>query len=302
MQLNSSKRRVSALPGSTQKNARTASAVTTFYLEPPSGEVSIEMFEDLGVKRLQVLKKIENLTAKGNTITNLDEELHKLVNKYELNKGSVDRISHFILRLAFCTTQENRTWFIDKEIRLFRYRFERADQLEKDALFAENKLRYEPCEDIPDCFSQLSVESPLFKVPFEEAIALIKHRKCLLHRGDAFVTNKDLISIVQAKFKAHLNKQLASCYRASLQVKPDRRVAPLLKSLGKYHVAPTYKGALTGIVTKEQIPMLANRSFPLCMSNLYAGLKADNHLKHGGRMQFGLFLKGRGLTFALIII
>jgi len=44
------------------------------------------------------------------------------------------------------------------------------------------------------------------------------------------------------------------------------------------------------------LPMLAKRSMPLCMSNMHTKLVETHHLKHKARNQFGLFLKGIGLT------
>ena len=43
-------------------------------------------------------------------------------------------------------------------------------------------------------------------------------------------------------------------------------------------------------------PQLASRSMPLCMNHLHSELKRAHHLKHWGRLQYVLFLKGIGLT------
>ncbi len=46
-------------------------------------------------------------------------------------------------------------------------------------------------------------------------------------------------------------------------------------------------------VTAGQVAGLARASFPLCMALMTQHLHADHHLKHGARMQLGLFLKVR---------
>ncbi len=44
------------------------------------------------------------------------------------------------------------------------------------------------------------------------------------------------------------------------------------------------------------LDVLSKRSMPLCMRQLHNSLKREHKLKHWGRLQYGLFLKGAGLS------
>lgn len=69
-------------------------------------------------------------------------------------------------------------------------------------------------------------------------------------------------------------------------------------SLHRY-LGPDYGEAAAGeqrdVVAAAQVPALARQSFPLCMALMTQHLHAEHHLRHGGRIQLGLFLKVCGL-------
>lgn len=55
-----------------------------------------------------------------------------------------DHISHFILRLSFCRTEELRRWFISRELDLFRLRWLNLSTEGKSDFIKINDLNYEP--------------------------------------------------------------------------------------------------------------------------------------------------------------
>lgn len=73
-------------------------------------------------------------------------------------------------------------------------------------------------------------------------------------------------------------------------------MVPFLSIVTNYD--PQYKNVEVkgGQVIPEQIDALAQQSFPLCMKILHRELRNKHHLRHQGRQQFGLFLKGIGLS------
>lgn len=48
-----------------------------------------------------------------------------------------------------------------------------------------------------------------YKVPFTEALDLVRHRKVYLQAGYAYVPNDELVSIITAMFRSHLSLAMA---------------------------------------------------------------------------------------------
>jgi DNA primase large subunit len=60
-----------------------------------------------------------------------------------------DHVSHFLMRLAYCRTEEYRRWFIAQETDLFRFRFSMESSEDIRAFMKENKMNFLPvCRDI----------------------------------------------------------------------------------------------------------------------------------------------------------
>ena len=79
----------------------------------------------------------------------------------------------------------------------------------------------------------------------------------------------------------------------------DTRIVPILNNLSQGFLAGVsseWSTATAGNgdeITADMIDDMAKKHFPACMRNLHDCLRRDKHLKHFGRLQYGLFLKVR---------
>lgn len=88
--------------------------------------------------------------------------------------------------------------------------------------------------------------------------------------------------------------------RALPRLDEDDRLSPILAHLSSNFTTPdanySSASAVPGAdISARNIDSLSS-SFPLCMQNLHIALRRDKHLKHYGRLQYTLFLKGIGLS------
>ncbi|NXX30997.1 PRI2 primase, partial [Nicator chloris] len=292
-----------------------------FYLEHPTESISLVEFESLAVDRLKLLKVVESLGVsyvRGTDVykTKLEAELRKLKFPYralaedDYEARRKDHISHFILRLAYCQSEDLRRWFLQQEMDLFRYRFnELSDSLMQKFLEHVN-LPFEAIgEDLKnELASELSVSTPgfslakvkeqmFYKVGLADAVDLFRARRVFIKDGFAYVPFKEIDAIVLNNYRTKLSKALALTARSLPAIQSDERLQPLLNHLSHSYVGPDYSiQKNTGKISLDQIDALSVKSFPLCMRQLHRALRDSHHLRHGGRMQYGLFLKGIGLT------
>ncbi|XP_017320524.1 DNA primase large subunit [Ictalurus punctatus] len=303
-----------------------------FYCQPPLENISLTEFEAFAVDRLKLLKAVENLGV--SYVKTTEQYKKKLYAEFsslgfphreeaddssssknqtgptECEKRRKDHISHFILRLAYCQTEDLRRWFIQQEMDLFRYRFNELHSKYKTEFLHKNNLKYDTIS--PDekdnlkeqlisssfGFSGTTVaEQDFYKVPFQDALDLVRTRKVYLKGGYAYIPHQDIVTIVLNDFRTRLSKALALTARSLPAVQSDERLQPLLNHLSHAYVGQDYSIQKNiGKVSLEQIDPLSAKSFPLCMRQLHKALRENHHLRHGGRMQYGLFLKGIGLT------
>uniref|UniRef100_A0A5F8G1Z5 DNA primase large subunit n=1 Tax=Monodelphis domestica TaxID=13616 RepID=A0A5F8G1Z5_MONDO len=319
MQFSGTKRKKLSLAGD-QRSAHYPHSLQ-FYLQPPSENISLLEFENLAIERLKLLKIVENLGVsyvKGSDQyqSKLETEIRKL--KFSFRESSEDEfdarrrdhISHFILRLAYCQSEDLRRWFIQQEMDLFRFRFSILPSDKVQGFLKDSHLQFETLsdeekqlrsQDIIDSSAPLSGNKyeldAVYKVPFADALDLFRGRKVYLEHGFAFVPHQDIVSIILNDFRAKLSKALALTARSLPSVQSDERLQPLLNHLSHSYVGQDYNAqGNMGKISLDQLDSLAVKSFPLCMRQLHKALREHHHLRHGGRMQYGLFLKGIGLT------
>ena len=244
-------RKLSAEP---KTGARTS--CLSMYSVPPTEKLSVTEFEEFAYDRLRLLNVIDMARAKGLKGPDLEKAIRKGRDDCMPNTAvgqRKDRFSHFILRLAYCRSEDLRRWFLQNEVELFKWRFVNNppddmnlwlkghsmnyEAISKDEaatlrepLLAAFMARPHPKESDP---MSLFERQEHYKVGFEQVLDLVRQRRVYLEGGFAYVPASDLVSIVANQVRMHLSKQLSSMARAwpALREEESERLSGFLESL-----------------------------------------------------------------------
>ncbi|TCD60544.1 hypothetical protein EIP91_009920 [Steccherinum ochraceum] len=307
-----------------------------FYDRPPIEDITLEEFETCALDRLRVLAEIESSFARNRPW----DELKKVTSTQCENHGLKlhastaytedldgqrrrDHVGHFVLRLAFCRSEELRRRFVKAELTLFRVRYEEDGIVDKDVFHRSSKFDWEEAsdEELAQYKSQLAAaaassshthatsstshtaEETYYKVRWTRVPDLVEKRKVFLKHGMAFVPRREISSIVLQEFQTRLEKALEMTAKALPRLDEDTRIIPILDNLSQGFLAGvssewgnTTSSGDGSEVTADMVDDIARKHYPACMRNLHDCLRRDRHLKHFGRLQYGLFLKVLGLS------
>uniref|UniRef100_A0A7I4XYD3 DNA primase large subunit n=1 Tax=Haemonchus contortus TaxID=6289 RepID=A0A7I4XYD3_HAECO len=293
------------------------------YNIPPSEEIGIEEFDDIAIERVKALKVVEDVKERYTWGSDefksaMIKGLHKHM---PIAAGTClpadveqarrrDVIGHFILRLAFCRSPESTKWLVTQEVDLFRFRFANETRTNILSFLKENNVNL----DVVDKTEQLELIAELaagcgisidqatktdfWKVDFTAALDLVRRRRALVRHGFAYIQFNDLVVITSAALRANMTAAMARAFKHLAVVEEEGRLLPRLARLANNaYSGKQYAGKENdGKITRQMIDQLCVPSFPLCMRQCHTRLRADHHLRHGARRQYGLFLKGIGLS------
>ena len=223
-----------------------------------------------------------------------------------------DHYSHYILRLAFSGTEDLRRRFARVETMLFRLRFQADDGRERRSFVESLNLSWDVVQEDEkrELSDQLMSATPglkriddesWFKVDWTRVPELVEHRTVFVRKGKAYVPMREQTSMVMTEFSNRLEKGLELTSRQLPRLDEDDRLTPILNHLSKNFTTPDAgfsesDSSMAGApINAANIDSLSQH-FPLCMKHLHSTLRKQSHLKHFGRLQYTLFLKGIGLS------
>ncbi|KAJ7452489.1 eukaryotic and archaeal DNA primase, large subunit-domain-containing protein [Mycena galericulata] len=303
-----------------------------FYDKPPLYDVSIEEFETSALNRLRILAEIESSAARNRTWDETKAITVAQCEKYLPLKSSsaigtdresqrrMDHLSHFVLRLAFCRSEELRRRFVKAEMTLFKIRYESDASAEREFFLSSRDFHWIAVDKSEkDKYKQelMSYQGrgdtfesdKYYKVRWTRVPDLVDKRKVFLKGGWAYVPVREQSSIVYQEFETHLERDLLITARYMPRLDEDMRLGSILDNLSQGFLAggsSEWSAAPADVngeaIKAEMVDDLASKHFPMCMRNSHQRLRKEHRLNHFGRLQYGLFLKVLGLSVEEAII
>lgn len=216
--------------------------------------------------------------------------MSKILKSKSLNYEEVSKEEWELLKFQISFDKTN---IIDKKI--YEQKLSKFNEIQEDDSKQGLKLELLRIKQ-----SEEGLRNQYYKFNFLNGLALVGKRKCFVHKGYIYLHQSQLFTIIAEEFRKELTEVLQFTYRHLPVIIKDQRLNELLKYVSRKELLDfdyDEKQNVTGKVNLANIDFFAKSvHYPPCMKVLHEKLTDDCHLKHYGRLQYGLFIKGTGLS------
>lgn len=308
----------------------------TMYAIPPLGKLDLVEAEHLVEERIKLLRVFDIKPILTGTDWNMDcpgslKSLLHAVRSWDggdnfyvvaNNKApSVHRaarvrnhVSHFLLRLYCCRSQELKKWFIWHEMKFLQFQLlDNDNKLVLGEFLRINNFPFQPVgiterEELDErqyYFKNMpNIDHiHIYKMELKQAFDVVRQRKCVLEGGVAYVMQDDMVGIICSRFKMELSHMMARMAQRLPRLEEDDRLIPIIGAVHNELVIAADKRSENDArlksrkrITPQMVNTLCLESFPPCMRFIHENLRKDHHLKHYGRLYYNLFLKSIGMS------
>jgi len=277
------------------------------FYSNPTATVNFSRLIEVSKNRYKLLKDLEFLEESfkfsGESIDHKRITYSNKIKEYKLEitdqqTTQDDELSHFMLKLAFCNDLEDSRWWVNLETLLFKHRLKTSGLKNYKSLLPseinEGILEKVKKTQIEVPFQEdLGNENEFYKVPLNLGMILTEIGYSPID-GYFYCGYKDLVYVFASLFREGLEHSVSKAKEAQIT---DQRIHELIQLIKNSEKDFTHEPEIQGVVNLENINQVAASHFPPCMKKLFDKLNERHHLKHLGRLQLGLFLKGTGLPF-----
>ena len=284
--------------------------------------INLTKLTELVIARYRLLKEIESeAQKKANIASFINQKLPKEIDwNSDANKNECinnDISSHFLLALIMCKNESDMKWFINQETKLFKARIENKKKYNMYKILSKLGiilLKYNPSSDNSVDINKIRFkmknqnkleEENIYFCKFEDALNLVSSHDYYLNKGNIYIPESALQKLFELVFKQKLEKTLTKIRVKSESIKKDRRIKEIFVLFEKEkdnimrEEADKLEKEMPNdekLRTMNDVDIVSERCFPLCMSLIERHINQYSHLTHFGRLQYTLFLKGAGLS------
>ena len=303
-----------------QKNTIDSDIPPTFYDKIDDNIIlDLTKLSELVIQRYRLLKDIEKFSQKKENIaTYIKNNLPQTINWDNNENINNDVASHFLLAIIMCKNESDMKWFIRQETKLFKARLDNQKKYSMYKILS--KLGIELSEYITKNNDSLDINKIRFRIinnpkknenekiyfcKFEDALNLVSTHEYYLNKGNIYIPESDLQNLFKLVFEQKMEKTLNKIRTKTESIKKDRRIREifLLFEKEKENImreeAEKMEKEMPNdekLRTMNDVDIVSERCFPLCMSLIERHINQYSHLMHFGRLQYTLFLKGAGLS------